>query len=76
MFMMGVFGEYLWRTFDEARGRPRYVIEEHLCSLEDQPAESGGQERRLTHPPAAPRNNPLPAAGRNGVGRAETNNGK
>jgi polyisoprenyl-phosphate glycosyltransferase len=37
MFMMGVFGEYLWRTFDEARGRPRYVIEEHLCSAEDQP---------------------------------------
>ena len=25
--MMGVLGEYLWRTFDESRGRPRYVIE-------------------------------------------------
>jgi dolichol-phosphate mannosyltransferase len=28
--MLGVLGEYLWRTFDEARGRPRYVIEEDL----------------------------------------------
>jgi polyisoprenyl-phosphate glycosyltransferase len=28
LVMLGVFGEYLWRTFDEARGRPRYVIEE------------------------------------------------
>lgn len=24
---MGILGEYLWRTFDEARSRPRYVIE-------------------------------------------------
>jgi len=27
MIMMGLIGEYLWRTYDEARGRPRYVIE-------------------------------------------------
>ena len=30
--MLGVLGEYLWRTFDEARGRPRYLIEEELGS--------------------------------------------
>ncbi len=30
LLMLGIFGEYLWRAFDEARGRPRYVIEEHL----------------------------------------------
>lgn len=30
LLMFGVFGEYLWRTFDEARGRPRYVVEEFL----------------------------------------------
>jgi hypothetical protein len=30
LLMLGIFGEYLWRTFDEARGRPRYVIEEYL----------------------------------------------
>lgn len=27
MLMMGVLGEYLWRALDEARRRPRYVIE-------------------------------------------------
>jgi glycosyltransferase involved in cell wall biosynthesis len=35
--MLGILGEYLWRTFDEARGRPRYVIEEDLGA----PAGSG-----------------------------------
>ena len=28
MLMFGVLGEYLWRTLDEARRRPRYFIEE------------------------------------------------
>lgn len=27
MLMLGVLGEYLWRALDEARRRPRYVIE-------------------------------------------------
>ncbi len=27
MMMLGVLGEYLWRTFDESRKRPRFVIE-------------------------------------------------
>jgi polyisoprenyl-phosphate glycosyltransferase len=27
MAMLGVLGEYLWRAYDEGRGRPRYVIE-------------------------------------------------
>jgi polyisoprenyl-phosphate glycosyltransferase len=26
MIMIGIIGEYLWRTYDEARSRPRYVI--------------------------------------------------
>lgn len=30
MVMIGIIGEYLWRTLDEARGRPRYIIEEFL----------------------------------------------
>ena len=33
MVMMGVLGEYLWRALDEARRRPRYIVEaetEHL----------------------------------------------
>lgn len=29
MIMMGMLGEYLWRTYDETRGRPRYVIEKN-----------------------------------------------
>lgn len=28
MVMLGVIGEYIWRTLDEARGRPRYFIEQ------------------------------------------------
>jgi polyisoprenyl-phosphate glycosyltransferase len=28
MLMLGVLGEYLWRTLDEAKRRPRYFIEE------------------------------------------------
>ena len=28
LIMLGVLGEYLWRTFDESRRRPRYLIEE------------------------------------------------
>lgn len=27
MVMMGVLGEYLWRALDEARRRPRYIVE-------------------------------------------------
>ena len=27
MIMLGILGEYLWRSFDESRKRPRYVIE-------------------------------------------------
>lgn len=28
LVMLGILGEYLWRTFDESRGRPQYLIEE------------------------------------------------
>jgi len=28
MVMVGVLGEYLWRVLDEARGRPKYILEE------------------------------------------------
>jgi len=28
MIMLGILGEYLWRTLDEARNRPQYVIDE------------------------------------------------
>lgn len=35
MIMLGIIGEYLWRTLDEARGRPRYILE---TTLNDAPA--------------------------------------
>ena len=28
MLMLGVIGEYIWRTLSQARGRPQYMIEE------------------------------------------------
>jgi len=34
MAMMGMLGEYLWRTYDETRKRPKYVIEKNTL-LED-----------------------------------------
>jgi dolichol-phosphate mannosyltransferase len=27
MTLLGILGEYLWRTLDAARGRPMYVID-------------------------------------------------
>jgi len=33
MMMMGVLGEYLWRSLDESRRRPRYMIEEQTESM-------------------------------------------
>lgn len=30
MLMLGVLGEYLWRTYDEVRGRPRYIVRERF----------------------------------------------
>jgi len=37
LLMLGVLGEYLWRAFDEARGRPRYVIEEFISAEAAEP---------------------------------------
>ncbi|MGB9255753.1 MAG: glycosyltransferase family 2 protein [Candidatus Korobacteraceae bacterium] len=49
MIMLGVLGEYLWRAFDEARQRPRYVIEKvcetRIYDVEKQTSHRGG--RRL-----------------------------
>jgi len=28
LLTLGIPGEYLWRTFDETRGRPRFIIDE------------------------------------------------
>jgi dolichol-phosphate mannosyltransferase len=30
LVMLGILGEYLWRVFDESRGRPRYIVEKRI----------------------------------------------
>lgn len=35
MIMMGVLGEYLWRALDEARRRPRYLIEREVDAVQN-----------------------------------------
>jgi hypothetical protein len=30
LMMTGVLGEYLWRNLEQARGRPRYIIDRVL----------------------------------------------
>jgi len=35
MVMLGILGEYLWRTLDEARKRPRYLIEDQIIKHRD-----------------------------------------
>jgi len=52
MLMLGVMGEYLWRTFDEARGRPRFIVEDRYpdprekqrSSAEHEPSKASSQE--------------------------------
>ena len=34
MVMLGIIGEYLWRIYDDIKGRPRYIVERHLPSQE------------------------------------------
>jgi glycosyltransferase involved in cell wall biosynthesis len=34
MTLLGILGEYLWRTLDEARGRPLYVIDTIYAEIE------------------------------------------
>ena len=46
MIMMGILGEYLWRTYDETRGRPRYVIEKN--TLVDDMTEGDEKEHEGT----------------------------
>ncbi len=44
--MTGVLGEYVWRNLDEARRRPRYIVERVVKPAADAhgPEEKGGVE--------------------------------
>ena len=35
MIMMGILGEYLWRTLDQARSRPQFIIEARTGSAQE-----------------------------------------
>lgn len=44
---MGVLGEYLWRAHDEARRRPRYLIEARAETLPSDTGQDGGDQKAL-----------------------------
>ena len=57
LLMLGVLGEYVWRSFDESRGRPRYVLERHVQSPAAQQmviSAAPGQDAPVSHPTASP----------------------
>jgi len=56
MIMMGVLGEYLWRALDEARRRPRYIVE---AVLDGEASQSREYHPSLAHKPAKVGNAPL-----------------
>jgi dolichol-phosphate mannosyltransferase len=64
LLMLGILGEYIWRSFDESRGRPRYVLERHVQSAAAQAAWENSPKRATAanraHPLPAP---PVPASG-------------
>ena len=35
MIMLGITGEYLWRIYDEVRGRPEYIVKKKISGDED-----------------------------------------
>ena len=37
LLILGILGEYLWRAFDQTRGRPRYIVEEQSVQRESLP---------------------------------------
>jgi glycosyltransferase involved in cell wall biosynthesis len=43
MLVLGLFGEYLWRTLEEVRGRPRFIVEESVNGPEP---EDDGEHRQ------------------------------
>ncbi len=38
IIMLGVMGEYIWRIYYEAKGRPLYIVEEIISSKKKQSA--------------------------------------
>ncbi len=40
LIMLGILGEYLWRTFDQVRGRPKFIIETRRSKAPTEPERS------------------------------------
>lgn len=38
LLMMGIFGEYLWRSLDQSRGRPPFIVEREIEQTPDEDA--------------------------------------
>jgi polyisoprenyl-phosphate glycosyltransferase len=53
MVLTGIMGEYLWRTLDEVRARPRYIIERMLSSADggDPPEARDARQRQMQTQP-------------------------
>jgi dolichol-phosphate mannosyltransferase len=45
MTMLGVLGEYLWRTLDEVRRRPAFVIDKIYNTIASSQSEGGKAEK-------------------------------
>ena len=58
LLMLGILGEYIWRTFDEVRGRPRFIVEKVLASSNDLrvagAGPTGSPGGRASEPPTGP----------------------
>jgi dolichol-phosphate mannosyltransferase len=50
MTMLGVLGEYLWRTLEAARGRPHYVIDEVFTAVEARRPQALSPQAEVTNP--------------------------
>lgn len=48
LFIMGILGEYLWRTLDVARQRPQYVVERVLGFRSREPKDAAADARSVT----------------------------
>ena len=53
MLMLGVLGEYLWRALDEARRRPRYLVENLTANARLRPGAGSAEGLTPIAPPAA-----------------------
>lgn len=57
IFTLGVIGEYIWRIYDEVRGKPLYIVDRIVTAQEDssttKPARPSGQPGGAPNPPKA-----------------------